>query len=453
MSTFPFAEFVGILASLVFSAFFSSAETALTSLGRARIDKLMNENPGHAKPLQLWLDKPREVLTTILIGNNVANTLSAALATTAAEKLLRGYTSAIPGLQAIPLAVGVMTFLLLVFGEISPKVLARTYREAVAPRAMMILRPMYFLLRPVVWLFVWLTGSIMKAFGQSSIPRTQVSDEEIEFLVHLGSEEGSISEDKLDLFESVFEVTETTAREIMVPRLDVITVPVDIEREALLRTILDAGHSRMPVYEGGQDEIIGTVHVKDVFGALYSPQANDDFRLRDLLRDAYFVPESKPILPLLREMQAHRNHMAIVVDEFGGTSGIVTLEDIIEEFFGEIWDEHDRRTDAGIRRTGDKTYVVNARIPLYDLGDVFDIELPEDGDYDTVSGFIAKETGTVAPVQTVVERWGLRFTVIESDRRRVRKVRVEALATEDEKRNGEEQESGYDRSNSRNSSE
>lgn len=450
---FPLTELIGIFACLVFSAFFSASETALTSLGRARIDRLMNENQGHAKPLQLWLDKPREVLTTILIGNNVANTLGAALATTAAEKLLRGVSSSIPGLQAVPIAVGIMTFLLLVFGEISPKVLARSYREAVAPRAMMILRPMYFILRPIVWIFVWLTGSIMNAFGQSSIPRTQVSDEEIEFLVHLGSEEGSISEDKLDLFESVFEVTETTAREIMVPRLDVITVSVDIEKEALLRTILDAGHSRMPVYEGGHDEIIGTVHVKDIFGALYSPQNNSDFHLRDLLRDAYFVPESKPILPLLREMQAHRNHMAIVVDEFGGTSGIVTLEDIIEEFFGEIWDEHDRRTDAGIRRTGEKSYVVNARIPLYDLEEIFDVEMPEDADYDTVSGFIAKETGTVAPVQTVVERWGIRFTVIESDRRRVRKVRVEWIGNDNDKSGTMEEDNHNDRSNSRNYSE
>lgn len=448
MSTFPLTELIGILVCLVFSAFFSSAETALTSLGRARIDKLMSDVPTHAKNLQLWLDKPREVLTTILIGNNVANTLGAALATTAAEKLLRGVQTDIPGLQAIPLAVGAMTFLLLVFGEISPKVLARSYREVLGVRAMMVLRPLYYLLKPLVWIFVQLTERIMRALGQSAVERNHISDEEIEFLVHLGSEEGSISEDKLDLFESVFDVTETTAREIMVPRLDVITVPVDIERDALLRTILDAGHSRMPVYEGGHDEIIGIVHVKDVFGALNAPQANhDDFKLRDLLREAYNVPESKPILPLLREMQARRNHMAIVVDEFGGTSGIVTLEDIIEEFFGEIWDEHDRRTDAGIRRIGEASYYVNARIPLYDLEELFDVEIPEDADYDTISGFIAKETGTIAPVQTTVERWGLRFTVVESDRRRVRKVRVEWIGESNETSDALEEDDPRERSN------
>lgn len=444
--TFPGTEFLGIAICLVLSAFFSSAETALTSLGRARIDKMMNENPSHAKPLQLWLDRPREVLTTILIGNNITNTLGAALATVAAEKMLQGVDSNIPGLQPVPLAVGMMTFLLLTFGEISPKVLARTYREVFAPRAMMVLRPLHFLIRPLVWVFVQLTKGIMRLLGQSNIERNHISDEEIEFLVNLGSEEGSISEDKLDLFESVFEVTETTAREIMVPRLDVVTVPVDIEREALLRTILDAGHSRMPVYEGGRDEIIGIVHVKDVFGALHAPHPNPEFRLRELLRDAYFVPESKSILPLLREMQSHRNHMSVVVDEFGGTSGIVTLEDIIEEFFGEIWDEHDRRTDAGIRMIGEKSFYVNARVPLYDLEELFGMKLPEDGDYDTVSGFIAKETGTVAPVGTLVERWGLRFTVVESDRRRVRKIRVDWIGDESDLLPNGEQDEASDRS-------
>lgn len=422
--TLPVNEFIGICVSLVFSAFFSGAETALTSLGRARIEKVMNASPSSAKALRPWLDKPREVLTTILIGNNIANTLAAALATSAAEKLLGGVTGTAGWMQPIPVAVGVMTLLLLTFGEITPKVLARTFREKVAVFSMQILRPFLLLFYPAVFLFVKITDGVMLLSGS---PQTtaHVSEEEIEFLVHLGSEEGSISEDRRDLLESVFEFTETAAREIMVPRLDVVAVSADVDLEELLQTILNGGHSRMPVYDGNIDEIIGIAHVKDIFGALQGEGDKKSFNIRRLLREAYFIPDTKPILSLMREMQAHRNHMAVVVDEFGGIAGIVTLEDIIEEFFGEIWDEHDREIESTIQKIGDASYRVDARTSLYDLGELFDVEIDEDTDYDTVGGFIAKETGSVARVGTVVIRWGIRFTVVESDRRRLRRVRAD----------------------------
>lgn len=425
--TIPLAELIGIAVCLVLSAFFSSAETALSSLGRARIETLIHEQTSVAKYLQVWIDKPREILTTILIGNNIVNTLASALATSAVEQMLAHIQSDSRWLSPIPIAVGVMTFLLLTFGEISPKVLARSYRETIAVRAMFVLRPMHFLFQPVVYGFVKLTETIMKLLGQPPIPRTHVTDDELEFLVHLGGQEGSISKDKLALFESIFDVTDTDARAIMVPRIDLVSVAVDIELSELLQILLDAAHSRMPVYDGSKDEIIGIVHVKDIFGALYGPNGAEQFNLRDLLREAHFVPETKGILPLLREMQAHRNHMAMVVDEFGGISGLVTLEDIIEEFFGEIWDEHDRRTEVGIRAIAPNAYRVRARIPFNDLARLFDTDLPEDHDYDTVGGFIAKETGVVATVGTVVERWGIRFTVLDADPRHVRRVRIEKL--------------------------
>lgn len=436
---FPTAELLGIVLCLILSAFFSSSETALTALGRARIDKLMNERESNVKLFQVWLDRPREILTTILIGNNIFNTLASALATSAAEQMLSGFSNQSAWLQPIPVAVGVMTLLLLTFGEISPKVLAGTFRETIAVYALKLIIPLHYLLYPVVWVFVRLTDAIIRMTGQHDVNQHHVSDEELEFLVHLGSEEGSISADKLGLLESVFEFTDTTAREIMVPRLDVVSVSASVDVDTLLRTILDGGHSRMPVYDGIIDEIIGVVHVKDVFGGLHRPEQRATFNLRKLLREAYFVPETKAILPLMREMQAHRNHMAIVVDEFGGIAGIVTLEDIIEEFFGEIWDEHDRETEAGIQKIGERAYRVDARTSLYDLADIFDVKIPEDGDYDTVGGFIAKETGSVARVGTVVTCWGIRFTVVESDRRRLRRVRAEWVGEEGESEQGEEE--------------
>lgn len=433
--TIPVSELFGIALCLVFSAFFSASETALTSLGRARIDKLMNESASNAKRLQAWLDHPRELLTTNLIGNNVVNTLAAALATSAAEQMLGGMSAQSAWLQPVPVAVGVMTLLLLTFGEISPKVIAGQFREVVGVNALTILRPLSVIIRPLVWVFVKLTDVLMSIGGKQG-PRTVVSDEELEFLVHLGSEEGSISEERLGLLEAVFDFTSTTAREVMVPRLDVIAVSSTVDLDTLLRTILDGGHSRMPVYDGVIDEIIGVIHVKDVFGAFQLNNRPEDFNIRSLLREANFVPETKTIFSLMQEMQVHRNHMAIVVDEFGGVEGILTLEDIVEELFGEIWDEHDRDTDNAVQKIGDQAFLVDARVTLYDLDEYFDEEIPEADDYDTVGGFIAKETGTVARVGTIVERWGIRFTVVEADRRRIRRVRAEVIdeAASDESR-------------------
>lgn len=435
----PTAELIGIVICLVCSAFFSASETSLTSLGRARIDKLMNESPSNAKLLQVWLDRPGEILTTVLIGNNLANTLASALATSAAEQMLRNVKVQSAWLEPIPLAVGITTLLILTFGEIAPKVTAGYFREIIAVNVLRVLVPLRVLMAPIVWGFVKMTDIIMKIAGDEHSQRNVVSDEELEFLVHLGSEEGSISADKLTLLESVFEVTDTATREIMVPRLDMIAVPASVDLNDLVRIILDGGHSRMPVYDGSIDNIIGVVHVKDVFGAVQLPEHRENFSVRKLMREAYFVPETKPVMPLMREMQGHRNHMAIVVDEFGGTAGLVTLEDIIEEFFGEIWDEHDRETEAPIQKIGDMAFRVDARTALYELKEHFEIDIPDDADYDTVGGFIAKETGSVARVGTVVERWGIRFTVVESDRRRLRRVRAEWIGDADDNRQSAEE--------------
>lgn len=424
----PSAELIGIAFCLVFSAIFSGSETALTSLGRARLERIMNESRLAASALRLWNDKPNEVLTSILIGNNILNTLASALATSAAESALSGISSQNALLQPIPIAVGTMTFLLLTFGEITPKVLARGFAERLVVPAMFLLRPVYYLFLPISLFYVWLSGIVVRLVGGAP-GNANVSEQEIEFMVQLGSEEGSISSDRGALLEAVFEFTDTSAREVMVARIDICAVPSDTSLEETIEIALQRGHSRVPVFDGNLDEIVGIAHVKDVVRAIRANRGDPKRTvIRDHVRDAYFIPESKGILPLMREMQANRFHMAVVVDEFGSVTGLVTLEDIIEEFFGEIWDEHDGVIDEPVLRMneeGDDVYRVDARVSVYDVGELFGMDLPDDFDFDTIGGFIAKETGVVAKTGTVITHWGLRFEVLEADRRRIRTVKVE----------------------------
>ena len=429
MVDLPTGELLGVAGMLVLSAYFSSAETALTSLGVVKLEKLIEQRRSHEAVLRRWIDHPREILTTILIGNNLVNITASALATQAAQKTLALFPN-VSQTRAVPIAVGVMTLLLLTFGEITPKVLARAHRERLAVFFLASLRPFYLLFYPATRVFVGLTNVVARVTGAPAVQSgPHVSEEDIELLVQLGRREGSISKDREDLLNSVFEFTDTTAREIMVPRTDIVAVEANTGLEELIDLVLSAGHSRMPVYEGKVDDIIGVVHIKDLLGLTRLGARGDGersgFDLRRIVRDVQFVPETKPINQLMQEMQELRNHMSIVVDEFGGVAGLVTLEDIVEEFFGEIWDEHDREIEAYAQKVADGIYRIDARLNLYDLGELFDIEIPEDADYDTVGGLIAKETGTVAGVGAIVQRWGIRLTVVEADRRRLRKIRAE----------------------------
>ncbi|TVR02911.1 MAG: HlyC/CorC family transporter [Deltaproteobacteria bacterium] len=435
MGDAPLPGIAGILGCLVFSAFFSGTETALTSLTPAHARRLIEEGgPGH-QLLQRWIDEPLRVLTTILIGNNIFNVASSALATAVAQELLAGPDSHGAGINPVAAAVGVMTLLLLTFGEITPKTLARTHADRLAGPAMLLLLPFFYLLHPVASLFLRLTrilaGDAFERVGPF------VREEDIEFLVRLGRTEGSLSADREKLLRSVFEFTDTTAREVMVPRTDVVAVPSDASEADLFERILAAGHSRVPVFEGHIDNIVGLCYAKDLLRFVGQRRGGETFDVSRYLRQANYVPETKPISELLREMQENRIHMAIVVDEFGGFSGIVTLEDIIEEFFGDILDEYDVEP-AWSEPLGDRSWRLDARMHLDDVGELFDIEFPEEEDLDTLGGYLSKVMGEVAAEGAVVETAGIRFTVEQADARRVIRVRADWVGIdEDDEDNGE----------------
>jgi putative hemolysin len=416
-------EALGITLCLVLSAFFSGSETALTSLSGPQAQKLIEEK-GYTS-LKLWLSKPIEVITTILIGNNIVNTTASALATDITNRLLDDTPYA--G-WAIPAAVFVITLLLLTFGEITPKAIAKKASKQIAPLAISLLRIPYFLFTPFTAIFNIVTQWIMRKLGNDVHAHAPfVTAEEIEYMIDLGSREGSFPEGHERMLRTVFDLNDTLVREIMVPRTNIIALPMSASYEETLRVVASCGHSRIPVYKGSTDNIIGVFYVKDLIPRLPTI-SKEQFSLLQIIRKPVFVPESKRLADMLAEFQRQRIHMAILVDEFGGTAGLITLEDIVEEFFGEIRDEYDMETDL-ILRIDDDTLRADARASIYDIEEFFEKDFPDEIEYDTVGGFLMAQLGTVPLPGEEIPWENLVFRVLESDEKRVIRVEIERLNT------------------------
>ncbi|RAL21612.1 hypothetical protein DL240_12200 [Lujinxingia litoralis] len=417
------AEAIGIFVCLICSAYFSGSETALTSLSEGQTERLIEEDGINS--LRLWREKPLVVLTSILIGNNIFNITASALATDLAARVLGG-TSA--SQWAIPVAVGATTFLLLTFGEITPKTLAKVRNQQVARLVMWPMRLPVMLFAPVTFFFNKLAAGVMRLVG-GSVDEKQpyATSDEIQYMIDVGSREGQLTEDRERLLRSVFEFPDTVVREIMVPRTDMVAIPEDTTLERVLEVLMECGHSRIPVYRETIDDIVGLFYAKDVIQLMASGQ---EFELSRLLRRTYFVPATKRIADLLTEFQINRIHMAVVVDEFGGTAGLITLEDIIEEFFGDIQDEYDAEP-AQIIAVDDVRVMADARVPIYELEEYYDIDLPEHPDYESLGGFLLSQSGSVPEPGDEIVWNDLVFRVIDADAKRVISVEIERRPAEE----------------------
>lgn len=250
--------------------------------------------------------------------------------------------------------------------------------------------------------------------------RKKISEEEVKQLLEEGERIGAIDKTEHELIKSIFEFTDTTVKEIMVPRTDVFAVDITTPRDRLIQTLIDQGYTRVPVFHDSIDHIIGIIYTKDLLGVL---EHRDLILLQDILRPPYMVPESKKISVLLRELQKNRQHMAIVIDEFGGTEGIITIEDIVEEIVGEIRDEYDEEhSEAEI--TSDGSAVVNGGISIHDFNERFKTMIPEDSDYDTISGFLHKQSGKLPELQEEIRYGNVSFTVTKKNERRIRQLKI-----------------------------
>ncbi len=406
---------------LIVSGFFSGSEVAYFSLNQQKLKRPSHKRTKADDRILTLLERPRKLLVTILVGNTVVNV---GIAITAAVLALRladifGVNPAI----MITLEVVVITFLILILSEISPKVIAAQRELDFARFVSLPLSVIYTVLYPISELFLWFTR-----IGQGVLKldklRKAISTDELKTLAEVGMDHGSLRGDESQIIQGIADFGETTVREIMGSRIDMVTIQADTSIQDAMETIRESGHSRIPVYDTAPDDIKGILYAKDLLPFLAKGKAKKRIPLTSLTRDALFVPESKPVEDLLREFQFKKTHFALVVDEYGSISGLVTLEDIIEEIVGDIRDEHDRETPY-YKRLGDREYLFNPTIGIHEVEELLTVTLTrEDVDYDTLGGFIITQLGRVPEKGHRYDYLGLEFIVERVRNRRIIRVRI-----------------------------
>jgi gliding motility-associated protein GldE len=409
-----YGEIVSLAVLFLLSAFFSGSETAYLAVSRAKIRKLAKDGDPRAQVLLHLIEHPNRVIVTILVGNNLVNITAASLATSLAIEAF--------GSKGIGIATGVVTLIVLIFGEITPKSYSATNAEKVA---LFVARPIYLLMKllaPLVLLLSKFAKLLVKSFGGEVKLGPFITEEELKMLVEVGEEVGAIEKEEKEMISGIFEFGDTDVKEIMVPRIDMKCIEAGESIETARKLILETGHSRIPVYEGSIDNIIGILYAKDLLKYLNSKGAKPK-SLREIIRPAYFVPETKKLDDLLREFQQNRVQIAIVVDEYGGTAGMVTLEDILEEIVGEIKDEYDIAEEEPLERIDEKQVIVDARMSIHDVNEALDINLPEE-EFDTIGGLVFNTIGRIPSPGDEVEIDGVKLRVEKMRGRRIMKVRV-----------------------------
>jgi putative hemolysin len=409
---------VGFLMMIALSAFFSIGETALFSLTRAQIDDLSERKDAAALRLTRLLRDPRRLLVILLTGNTIINIIAATVAALLTAQLL-GQHGRVAWL-AFVVQVIIVTMVILALGEVLPKLAAVHNPLKWALRISSPLTAASLALTPIVAVLLPFTDIMAKLLGVEK-RRLWVSEEEIKTLVEVGEEHGALEKSEKELIHSIFEFGDTTVREIMIPRTDMMCLPVDIPVEKLLDTVNDCQHTRIPIFEGTIDNIVGILHTKDLL--LHFP-FDEYFNLRAILRKPIFVPETKLIHELLKLFQDERLHMTIAVDEYGGTAGLVTLEDVIEEIVGEIQDEHDTETPLWTR-LDEKTIIADAILDVDTVNHILDDHvIPTDQDFETLGGFLLAELGSFPEAKTRVEFHNFEFIIEEVEAHRLGRIRI-----------------------------
>lgn len=402
---------------LVLSGIFSSSETALTSLKIAKIRQLREKNEKKARLLERIKKKINIILSTILIGNNLVNILATAILTELTVELFEGSSSTI-------IATAIMTILILIFGEITPKTYAAQNPEKVSVLVARPLEILSIIFRPLLLVLNFITSFMIKLLGGNvNYTGPFVTEEEIRSLVDVGEEEGVVKLHEKEMIENIFDIDDIDVSDVMIPRIDITAISEEDTMEMALEKITKYGHSRIPVYKDSIDNIVGLLYAKDVLPFIgYKEKEINETKIVDIMREPYYVPETKKVNKLLRELQQHKVHMAIVLDEYGGTEGLVTIEDILEEIVGDILDEYDNDIDM-IEKINESKYNIKAEVSLEDINELFDTEFPEE-DFDSLGGYIFSTLGRVPKQGDTLEEQGLTMIVKKVVNRRVRLVEV-----------------------------
>jgi CBS domain containing-hemolysin-like protein len=411
------------LALIALMAVFSAAEAALRTARRGQL-RFAGPLPRRAS---LFEDPENRALAAMVIADFFT---TFALAAVAAAYLapgltdvfsLLGLTPFVSGAAAVVVTAAVVSVLAIVLGLFLPRAIASRHPSGTLSVLAWPIRILSVLLGPVVAVLFGLTRVLSRPFGASPEAAALVTEEELKALVETGQEQGVIPEGERELIHSIFEFGEKVVHEVMVPRTDIVAVDVDTPLREVMDLVMRTGHSRIPVYQQNPDDIVGILYVKDVFREIAKGRL--DAPLRDLLRPAHFVPETKKVAELLREMQRQKVHLAIVVDEYGGTSGLVTIEDIVEQIVGEIRDEFEVAEER-IVPVSENEAVMDGRVRFEDVKDLFEVDVPASEEYDTLAGFIVHELGRMPRAGDVVQAGDVSFVVEAVEGRRARKIRV-----------------------------
>ncbi len=443
----PVPTLLLILVLIAANAFFVAAEFALIAVRRSRIEQSAREGDRRAAWALTGLARAEELALVAQIGSSASALGLGFLAAHAGQRLL---TALVPDagalvlwewrfdgslLLAALLAVAVVTLVHVVFGEQIPKIIGIQRAEWVVTRlAMRPLRFLAILLSPLLWLLSRTVGAVGRLFGLSSAGFHPLvhTPEEIRLLVAHSHEQGVVEEDERQMIHGVFEFSDTVAREVMTPRIDIVAVPAEITLDELVQVVITEGHSRLPVYDGNLDNIVGVLLTKDLLPLLWHPDGRrpEPFALRRLMREPYFVPDTKPVDDILAEFRQQKVHLAIVLDEFGGTEGLLTMEDLLEEIVGEISDEYDVH-EPEFSPTPEGDVLIDGGTLISEVNERFEFELPEE-DFDTIGGYVFGALGRVPEVGDAVDVPGMggevRLQVESVEERRVTCVRLARLA-------------------------
>ena len=425
-------EIIILIILVLINAFFAASEIAFISLNDAKIDIEAKDGNKKAKKIKKMLENPSKFLATIQIGITFAGFLSSAFAAeNFAGDLAPALYNWIPAINitiwnkiAIIIITIILSYFTLIFGELVPKRLAMKYSEKIAYGSVGIIRAISIIMSPFVKFLTFSTNIVSKIFGVSENEEETVTEEEIRMMVDVGEEKGAIDEEEKTMINNVFEFNDKIVSEIMIPRTEIYAVDMNLSISEAIEEMTeneDFRYSRIVVYDENIDDVKGIVYLKDI---LLSGK-NKNTKIKNLVKEAYFVPDTKPVNELFEELRRNRKQIAIAVDEYGGTSGLVTMEDILEEIVGEIYDEYDEVEDI-YQEIDENTFILSGSMAIYEVEGLLNIEI-EDGDYDTLSGYLIEELGRIPSEKEkkiVVETPDITYKIEEIKDKRITKVKA-----------------------------
>lgn len=440
------SQLIVLVILILLNAYFAASEIAFISLNDAKIEKQAKEGNKKAKQIEKMLKEPSKFLATIQIGITLAGFLSSAFASeTFADMLAPVLNDLIPAVSigvwksiSIIIITIILSFFTLVFGELVPKRLAMKHYEKISFATIGVIKGISIVTAPFVKLLTVVTNAISRLFGVGENEEETVTEEEIKMMVNQGEEKGTIKEEEKELINNVFEFNDITVSEIMRHRKDIFAVDINISNEELLDELSkeEYRYSRIPVYDETIDEIKGILYVKDVLKNINKKS----FKVKNVVKEAYFISQNRLINEVFKELQKNKMQIAIIVDEYGGTAGLVTMEDILEELVGDIYDEYDKE-EKEYEKLDENTYMLAGSLPIYDVNKLLDAEIPE-GDYDTISGFLQEELGRIPEDEEkpVIETKKVTYKIEEYEDKRILKVKAcknNIIETEEETENEE----------------